>query len=956
LIPSPNKRRAPALALALALFAAAGSAQAQQRLTSPQQQFGHPIGADYVLPNYQDLVAYWQKLDGESDRMTLVDIGRTEEGRTQVMAIVTSPENHRNLQRLRETSRTLAMGQVDSATAAGLAAQGKAVVWIDGGLHATEVLGAQQLMETLWQMVSRDDPETQRILDDVVILFVHANPDGMDLVSNWYMRNPDREARSIAGIPRLYQKYIGHDNNRDFYASTQAETENMNRVMYHQWFPQIVYNHHQTGPTGTVMFAPPFRDPFNYVYDPLVITGIDMVGSAMHNRFIAEEKPGVTTRRGANYSTWWNGGLRTTTYFHNMIGLLTETIGNPTPMDIPFVPNRQLASSDLVSPIAPQKWHFRSSIDYSVTANYAVLDYASRYRQTLLMNFWRMGRNSVERGRQDSWTVYPRRVDSVRAVIAAERQGQRAEGNAVMSAGGLFGGAPNAEQSARYLAALRRPEWRDPRAYVIPSDQADFPTATKFVNALLENGITVHRTTSSFFLNGKSYPEGSYVVRTDQAFRPHVIDMFEPQDHPNDFLYEGGPPIPPYDNAGWTLAYQMGVQFDRMLDDSFKAPMEVIDAWNLPAPEGWIAMPRWAPEGYIFSPTQNDAFTAVNRLLAAGVPVYRLTRDGRRQGEGAAGDFWVGGSRRGSRAPSAADMRESFNLLQRLADSLGVRAEASHGVPRGAVPLRQARIGLVDRYGGIMPSGWTRWIFEEFGFPYSVVFPPELDAGNLNAKYDVLVFVDGTIPERDARPGAGGGFNFMPSPDAVPEEFRGQLGMVTIAQTVPKLREFLENGGTVLTIGGATVLARHLGLPIEDHLVEAGPDGQPRHLPREKYYIPGSLLRVAVDNDQPVAWGMPEQATVMFDDSPVFRLGAGAEAAGIRRIAWFDTETPLRSGWAWGQQHLNGGAAIVSAPVGRGTLYLFGPEIAFRAQPHGTFRLLFNGLYESVTDEAQARR
>ena len=942
MIPSPRTRRAPIVALALALFAGADGAQAQQRLTSPEQQFGHPIGADYVLPNYQDLVAYWQKLDGESDRMTLVDIGRTEEGRTQVMAIVTSPENHRNLPRLREISRTMAMGQVDSATAAGLAAQGKAVVWIDGGLHATEVLGAQQLMETLWQMVSRDDPETRRILDDVVILFVHANPDGMDLVSDWYMRNPNREARSIAGVPRLYQKYIGHDNNRDFYASTQAETENMNRVMYHQWFPQIVYNHHQTGPTGTVMFAPPFRDPFNYVYDPLVLTGIDMVGSAMHNRFIAEKKPGVTTRRGANYSTWWNGGLRTTTYFHNMIGLLTETIGNPTPMDIPFVPNRQLPNADLVSPIAPQKWHFRSSVDYSVTANYAVLDYASRYRQTLLMNFWRMGRNSVERGRQDTWTVYPRRVDSVRAVIAAERQGQRSEGNAVMSAGGLFGGAPNAEQSARYLALLRTPEWRDPRAYVIPSDQADFPTATKFVNALRENGIIIHRATASFSAGGRTYPAGSYVVRLDQAFRPFVLDMFEPQDHPNDFLYEGGPPIPPYDNAGWTLAYQMGVQFDRILESlPAQAPLQPIDAWNLPAPRGHVFQPRWIPTGYVLSPRQNDAFTAVNRLLKDGVPVYRMTRDGER-GQGEAGDFWV----------PAREVRPSMGWM---VDSLGLTIEASNRMPAGSVPLRQPRIGLVDRYGGIMPSGWTRWIFEQFEFPYTVVFPPELDAGNLNAKYDVLVFVDGTIPERDPRPGAGGGFNFMPSPDAVPEEFRGQLGMVTVAQTVPKLREFLENGGTVLTIGGATVLGRHLGLPIEDHLVEAGPDGQPRHLPREKYFIPGSLLRVAVDNDAPVAWGMPEQADVMFDDSPVFRLGAGAEAAGIRRIAWFDTPRPLRSGWAWGQQHLNGGAAIVTAPVGRGTLFLFGPEIAFRAQPHGTFRLLFNGLYESVTDSAQRR-
>ncbi|HEU4885366.1 MAG TPA: hypothetical protein VFT45_24170 [Longimicrobium sp.] len=686
------------------------------------------------------------------------------------------------------------------------------------------------------------------------------------------------------------------------------------------------------------MFAPPFRDPFNYVYDPLVVSGIDMVGSAMQSRFLAENKPGVTVRKGSNYSTWWNGGLRTTAYFHNMVGLLTETIGSPTPFDLPFVANRQIPSGDLPAPVAPQTWHFRQSIDYSVTANYAVLDYAQRYRTTLLMNFWRMGRNSIERGRRDNWTVYPRRVDSVRAVIAAERQGQRSEQNAVMSPGGQFGGAANAEQSARYLALMRRPEWRDARAYVIPSDQADFPTATKFVNALLETGITVHRTTAPVFLNGKTYQAGSYVVRTDQPFRPHVLDMFEPQDHPNDFLYEGGPPIPPYDNAGWTLAYQMGVQFDRMLEP-FQAPMEVVDAWNLPAPEGHISTPRWAEEGYVLSPRQNDAFTAVNRLLAAGVPVHRLTRAGDRGEE--AGDFWV-----------KANGRESFQLLNGLADSLGLRVEASRRLPRGAVPLRPVRIGLVDRYGGIMPSGWTRWIFEQFGFPYTVVFPPELDAGNLNAKYDVLVFVDGAIPERDPR---GGSMAFLPSPESIPEEYRAQLGNVTIERTVPKLREFMENGGTVLTIGGSTILAHHLGLPIEDHLVEAGPDGQPRHLPREKYFIPGSLLRVSVDNDAPVAWGMPEQADVMFDDSPVFRLGEGAEAAGIRRIAWFDTPAPLRSGWAWGQEHLNGGAAIVSAPVGRGTLYLFGPEIAFRAQPHGTFRLLFNGIYDSVVHDAQRR-
>ena len=173
------------------------------------------------------------------------------------------------------------------------------------------MLGAQQLIETIYQLASRNDPETMRILNDDIILLVQVNPDGMELVSNWYMQEKDTLKRNM-GIPRLYQKYIGHDDNRDFYMANQPETRNDLNIMYREWFPQIVYNHHQTGPAGTVMFSPPFRDPFNYNFDPLIVIGIDLVGAAMHDRFLTEGKPGFTMRTGASYSTWWNGGLRTT--------------------------------------------------------------------------------------------------------------------------------------------------------------------------------------------------------------------------------------------------------------------------------------------------------------------------------------------------------------------------------------------------------------------------------------------------------------------------------------------------------------------------------------------------------------------------------------------------------------------------------------------------------------------
>ena len=189
-----------------------------------------------------------------------------------------------------------------------------------------------------------------------------------------------------------------------------------------EWFPQIMYNHHQTGPAGAVIFMPPFRDPFNYNFDPLVPLGIEMVGTAMHSRLVAEGKGGSAMRSGANYSTWWNGGLRTVTYFHNMIGILTEIIGSPTPMTIPVVPGKQLPQGDWPMPVTPGPWHYRQSIEYEITNNRAILDLASRYRETFLYNIYRMGMNSIEKGSKDYWTVTPKRIAALEAAAAAERR------------------------------------------------------------------------------------------------------------------------------------------------------------------------------------------------------------------------------------------------------------------------------------------------------------------------------------------------------------------------------------------------------------------------------------------------------------------------------------------------------------------------------------------------------
>jgi hypothetical protein len=889
-------RRARALTLAtlllvLPLALAGTQPRGTASITSPTQQFGAAIGDDYFLATWRQFEAYWKKLDAESNRMTLVDLGKTEEGRSQWMAIITAPENFQRLDRYKEISRRLARAEgLTEEDARSLAQEGRAVVWIDGGLHADETLGAQQLIETVYQLVSANDAETQRFLRDVIVLAVHANPDGHALVGDWYMRRSDPTRRTLQQLPRLYHKYAGHDNNRDFYMSTLAETINMNRVLYHEWYPQIVYNHHQTGPPGTVMFAPPFRDPFNYVFDPLVPIGIDLVASGMHARFAAEGKRGVTMRSGATYSTWWNGGLRTTVYFHNQIGLLTETIGNPTPTEIPFVRDRQRPSADLPFPIAPQRWHFRQSIDYSLTANRAVLDVASRYRETLLFNAYRMGMNSIERGSKDSWTAYPHRP------------------------------------------VTRTPDaaLRDARGYILPADQSDFLTATKFVNTLIRNGVDVHRATAAFTVGTKNYPPGSFVVKTAQAFRPHVLDMFEPQDHPDDIPYAGAPPIPPYDSAGWTLAMQMGVAYDRVLD-AFDGPFEKLTGETRP-PAGHVVSTVNAA-GYLVSHHQNDAFIAVNRLLRGGEDVYWLR------------DRSVGGAPGGTGSMYVAARPSTRALLEKAAADLGLTFTGVSAVPAGdALKLRRVRIGLVDQYGGSPASGWTRWLLERFEFPFEVVYPSSLDEGSLATKYDVLIFADDVIPERE--PFA------HEEPDDLPAEYRRQGGVVTLSKTIPALRQFVEQGGTVLAVGGSTVVATHFRLGIANALVEQGTEGAAQPLTREKYYVPGSILRVTVDNSSPLAYGFDDEVDVFFDNSPVFRLLPDAAA---RRVAWFASALPLRSGWAWGQHYLRDGVAVADVTLGRGHVLLFGPQITFRAQPHGTFKFLFNGIFYSKAEAATLR-
>ena len=244
-----------------------------------------------------------------------------------------------------------------------------------------------------------------------------------------------------------------------------------------------------------------------------------------------------------------------------------------------------------------------------------------------------------------------------------------------------------------------------------------------------------------------------------------------------------------------------------------------------------------------------------------------------------------------------------------------------------------------------MPSGWVRWLLEQSAFQYTVIYPKEIDSVDLRSKYDVILFMGGGIPAVNAKAADIARRSRDPKPGEIAEEFRPWLGNITSEKSIPALKKFMEAGGNVVTVGSSTALAYHLGLPVRNALVEMTGKEVELPLPGDKYYIPGSILRVTVDTTQQANWGMNSSADMVFSSSPVFKLDPDAALKGVKSLAWISGNKPLRSGWAWGISYLQGGVVAFEASIGKGKFFAFGPEIIFRAQSHGTFKLLFNELY-----------
>ena len=872
---------------------------------SPEEIFGFRPGDDYKLASYDQQLAYYRQLAAESDRVEIRQIGESVLGRPLLLLTISSPENLANQDRYRDISMRLARARDDEETAIALANEGKAVVWIDAGLHATEVAHAQMAPLLAHRVATEESPEMDMIRDNVIFLLMPGmNPDGLEIVRQWYERNLDTPFEQ-SRPPELYHHYVGHDNNRDFFMNNMPESKAVAEVIYNEWYPQIVYNQHQSSPGYARIVIPPYSDPLNPNIHPGVTNGLNEVGSAMGTRFALKKMPGAISDVG--FSMWWNGGQRTVPYFHNMIGILTETghdspsprmydpkvfpktlatranpggVGITVEDDMSGVPDARVLYS---MPYEGGESHFSEPVDYMITGSIAVLRAASDSRLKWLSNIYQMGRDAIDAGMTGT------------------------------------------------------------RYYVIPAGQPHADEAVNLVNVLLEGGIEISRADDDFRAGDTRYSEGDYIINAAQAFRPYIVDLLEKQTYPDTRLDPTGNIRPPYDIAGWTLPMQMGVRVD-MIESDIEVGATMMTALATPDPGEIDGNAGW---GYALTRETNAAVKAANDLMAAGDTVYVATEDFR---DGGAGTFIVeSGSGTSDRVEAMArDLGIDFQ---------GLRAEPD----AGKSALTRPRVGMYKSYVASMDEGWTRWVLEEYGFDVVSLSDADLRANNLSS-LDAIV-----LPHPDGRVYFKNDVQEMltgHSLGSMPEEYTGGMGL----QGALALDRYARDGGTVLAFGGAVDFALQVfGLPVRDVVGSASR----ANFSIPGSLIAASVdtsdpLAWGMDEDVALNFvngsafdilGQEGCVDDLLNQNQCYEVLRGSrplkqyeDVPPLDSVVSFADEDLLMSGWAHGTEHIAGKSALARVTHGNGEVIVYGFRPQFRGQPRGTYKLIFNALLNATAD------
>jgi hypothetical protein len=858
-------RPVPAFLAALLILAAAVPAPAQN-IPKPEDVLGFKVGDDYRLATYPQAMEYFKRLAAASDRVKLFDIGPTSMGQTMTYALISLPQNLAALEKHKDIARRLSLARLSPVEARALAREGRAVVYLDGGLHASECAPAQHNIQLAYDLAAAQDAKTVRILNDVILVLVFANPDGMNLLADWYHPNVGTPYE-VAPLPRLYHIYAGHDNNRDSLLANLVETQNITRLVNREWFPVIYYNHHQTAPFPARIWTPPNSEPTNPNVHPLLVRWQNMIGSAMGAAFDEEGKEGAISR--IVFDTWYPGYMTQVVDSHNIISILTETAlyryATPrfyTVRDFPAAYQDLTMSAFYPNPWRGGWWRLRDAVDYCLTASKSVLDIASKYREELLFNKYRMGADTIGRFRKEP-----------------------------------------------------------PYAYILPADQADPGNLSLLLNRMTLLGLDVYKAEESFASDGISYPAGTYILPLSQPFGLFLKNAFEEQKYPDlrkyPDLWQGlvaskafeGAPFEAYDMMGWTLPHQFGLTCVPA-----QTPVEVKMSPQKEVRVGPGKVEGRASFGYLLSASENASYAAANRVLKAGGRVSRIKKDLAVQNRTyPAGSFIIPGAS----VPSA--------VIEKIAKDLDLRVVGLADRPSGeAAETKTPRLAIYQSWMASAEEGWTRFVLDQFDFAYDILHDADVRAGSLKSKYDTLIMPD-----------YGGG-------QAVVEGYaKGTMPPSYVGGITPNglrnLKTFAESGGTIVFLNGSCEMAiEMLGAPARNVL---------KGVKAQDFICSGSILRMEFDPAQPLAYGMPKEAPGVFADSLAFEVsptyGGKKEAKSVAKYA---AENTLMSGWIHGEKLIKDRSAVLDVAYEKGRLVLLGFPVQFRAQPYGTFKLLFNAI------------
>src|SRR5438477_847473 len=510
------------------------AAPATAQVPSPRSVFGFNPGDERTIVDWKQITDYFARLDRASDRVQVQTIGQSTLGVPLIAAFISAPENIRNLEKYKAIQARLADPRkaMTDADRDQLVRDGKTVVVISCSIHSTEIVASQMSTQLAYNLANANDADTLAILHNVILILIPSpNPDGVNIVANWYRKTLGTPAEGREP-PELYHHYAGHDDNRDWFMLDLKETKTVTRLLWKEWFPEIVYDIHQQGSNGSRFFVPPFYDPPNPHIAPLLLRQVGLIGHKMAADVTAAGFKGILTN--APYDTWWHGGFRTAPYFHNSIGILTEA-SSARIMTPSTVTREQLARSgtrgmrsamevttNFPDPWPGGTWHPRDIMQMELIACHSLLSLASNYRADYLRNFYELGK-----------------------------------------------------------AGLARIGDNEPMAYLIPAGQGRDENVAKMVGALVEQGVEVYRLDREVHaVSGeqsmrrtaasnrtivvssdrkeKEVPAGSYIIFLDQPYRQNVLALFEPQIYP-DRTTATGEAERPYDVAGWTLPLTMGV-------------------------------------------------------------------------------------------------------------------------------------------------------------------------------------------------------------------------------------------------------------------------------------------------------------------------------------------------------------------------------------------------------------